>query len=89
MFQAIYSPLIIPYALTALFCGILGLWLFLREDKNAAIWRFAVLESIFAVTALSLAFTIAVTDRELQNSAVNLAVTAAALVPAIFEFEQI
>ncbi|TAN57513.1 hypothetical protein EPN15_04045 [Patescibacteria group bacterium] len=84
MFQAVYSPLIIPYALTALFCGILSFWLFSRENKNAAIWRFAVLESLFAIVALSLSFTIAVTDRELQNIAVNLAVIAAAFIPAIF-----
>src|SRR3989338_2870961 len=84
MFQAVYNPLAIPYALTAIFCGILSLWLFSRENKSAAIWRFAVLESFFAVIAASLVFTIAITNRELQNSAFDLAVIAAALVPSIF-----
>src|SRR3989338_4828222 len=84
MLQFVYSPLIIPYALSALFCGILSFWLFSRENKSAAIWRFAVLESFFAAVAASLAFAIAAADRELQNSAVDLAVIAAALVPAIF-----
>lgn len=82
--QAVYSPLIIPYALTALFCGILSFWLFLRENKSTAIWRFAALESLFAAIAASLAFAISFTDRELQNSAVNLAAIAAGLVPAVF-----
>ncbi len=84
MFQAAYSPLIIPYALTALFCGVLGFWLFLREEKSAAIWRFAALESLFAAIAASLAFKIAFTDRELLNIAFDVTVIAAAFVPAIF-----
>lgn len=42
------------------------------------------MQSLFAVIAASLAFTIAFTDRELQNSAVDLAAIAAALIPAVF-----
>lgn len=84
MFQAAYNPLIIPYALTALFCGILSFWLYSREYKSAAIWRFAALESLFAVVAASLAFTIAFTNRELLSSAVNSSVIAAALIPSVF-----
>ena len=70
--------------MTALFCGVLGFWLFLREEKSAAIWRFAALESLFAAVAASLAFKIAFTDRELLNIAFDVTVIAAAFVPAIF-----
>ena len=73
MFQAVYNPLAIPYALTAVFCGILSLWLFLRDDKEAAIWRFAILESLLAIIAASFVF-----------NAKNSIAIAAMLIPAIF-----
>src|SRR3989338_11056047 len=73
MLQAVYNPLAIPYALTAIFCGILSLWLFLRDDKEAAIWRFAILESFLAIIAASFVF-----------NAKNSIAIAAMLVPAIF-----
>ena len=73
MFQAVYNPLAIPYALTAIFCGILSLWLFLRDDKEAAIWRFAILESLLAIIAASFVF-----------NAKNSIAIAAMLIPAIF-----
>ena len=73
MFQAVYNPLAIPYALTAVFCGILSLWLFLREDKEATIWRFAILESLLAIIAASFVF-----------NAKNSIAIATMLVPAIF-----
>ena len=61
-----------------------GFLAFLREEKSAAIWRFAALESLFAAVAASLAFKIAFTDRELLNIAFDVTVIAAAFVPAIF-----
>src|SRR3989338_2765209 len=73
MFKVVYNPLAIPYALTAVFCGILSLWLFLREDKEATIWRFAILESLLAIIAVSFVF-----------NAKNSIAIAAMLVLAIF-----
>lgn len=74
MFQAAYNPLLIPYALAAFFCVAAVLWIFFREEKSTADWRFAVLETFIAVISASFAAAAYITDQNVKEAAKDLAI---------------